>query len=72
MKYKIRLDTSTDVAKFVALTTSIQNAEITVTDGKGMCVNARSLLGMLYALEFTELWCNSNVEIYDLIKDFVI
>lgn len=72
MKYKIALETATDVANFVAITTSITNAIITVTDNTGMKVNGKSLLGMLYALEFNELWCDSSIEIYDRIKDFVI
>lgn len=71
MKNKICLDTATDVANFVAITSKIPE-RIVVTDGKGMCVNAHSLLGMLYALEFDELWVESDRDIYFLIQDFIV
>ena len=71
-KYKIVLDTVSDVNKFVAITNKIHNVNITVTDNNGLRVNARSLMGMLYSLEFEELWCESDIDIYKDIQDFVI
>lgn len=71
-KYKIVLDTVTAVNKFVGIANSILNTTITVTDNNGLRVNAKSLMGMLYALEFEELWCESDEEIYEKIKEFVI
>ena len=72
MRNKIALETITDVNEFLKITSSIDGAQITVTDDKGMRVNARSLMGMLYALEFDELWCESDVDIYSKIEKFVI
>lgn len=71
-KYKIVLDTVSDVNKFVSIANSVFNSTITVTDNNGLRVNAKSLMGMLYALEFEELWCESDIEIYEKIKDYVI
>lgn len=71
-KYKIVLDTVSDVNKFVSIANSFFNSTITVTDNNGLRVNAKSLMGMLYALEFEELWCESDTEIYEKIKDYVI
>ena len=71
MKVKIRLDTGKDVQKFVSITSTIAG-DIHITDGKGLRVSAKSLLGALYALEFDELWCESQKEIYHYIKDFII
>jgi len=71
-KYKIVLDTVSDVNKFVSIANSFLNSTITVTDNNGLRVNAKSLMGMLYALEFEELWCESDTEIYEKIKDYVI
>ena len=71
-KYKIVLDTVSDVNKFVSIANSVFNSTITVTDNNGLRVNAKSLMGMLYALEFEELWCESDAEIYEKIKDYVI
>ena len=43
-----------------------------IKDNEGMCVNARSVIGMLYAMTFNELWCESDNDIYQNIKDFII
>lgn len=72
MKYKIVLDTVSDVTNFVKNITTEKEANVTVTDNRGLRVNAKSLMGMLYALEFEELWCESDTEIYEKIKDYVI
>ena len=71
MKVKIRLDTVTDANKFAAITSTLEG-KITITDTKGLRVNAKSVLGALYALEFTELWCESENDIYSHIRDFVV
>lgn len=72
MKYKIILDTVSDVTTFVKNVTTAKDAEVTVTDNGGLRVNAKSLMGMLYALEFDELWCESDTEIYEKIRQFVV
>lgn len=72
MKYKIILDTVSDVNTFVKNVTKETEATVTVTDNRGLRVNAKSLMGMLYALEFDELWCESDTEIYEKIKEFVV
>lgn len=72
MKYKIVLDTVSDVTNFVKNVTTEKEANVTATDNRGLRVNAKSLIGMLYALEFEELWCESDIEIYEKIKDYVI
>lgn len=71
MKNRIRLDTYHDAASFVNITTHL-NGKITVHDGDDHCVNAKSLMGMLYALEFNELWVESDNDIYFAIKDFIV
>ena len=43
---------------------------ILVTDGEGMRVNAKSMLGMLYAMTFAEMWCECDKDIYMYIKEF--
>ena len=60
-----------DVQSFVRIATAHQG-QIYVTDNAGLKVSAKSLLGMLYALEFDELWCESEEDIYHAIEDFII
>lgn len=71
MKAKIRIDTFSDVLKFVNITSNL-SGKIVVTDDTGLCVSAKSILGMLHAMEFQNLWCESENDIYNNIKDFVI
>lgn len=51
----IRLDTMSDIKKFLAITQSIETP-VVVEDSAGHRVNAKSLLGMLYAMEFNHLY----------------
>lgn len=71
MKYrrKIYLETESDVLDFVSFANSV-DCKIVVTDGEGMRVNAKSMLGMLYAMTFTEMWCESDCYIYSHISKF--
>jgi hypothetical protein len=71
MKVKVRLDTNTDAIKFSNLCLSLPG-NITITDNKGLRINAKSILGMIYALEFEELWCESDEDIYTHINEFII
>ena len=71
MKAKIRLDTMCDVNRFVSIATR-QQGKVFITDGEGLKVSAKSLLGALYALEFDELWCEAEDDIWTDIQDFIV
>ena len=71
MKNRIRLDTYHDAVKFVNIASTL-DGQITVTDDGNHRVNAKSLLGMLYALEFNELWVETDNNIYFDIQEFII
>lgn len=70
-KNKIRLDTFTDVQQFINITSHLEG-KIVLTDGKHFSVNARSVLGALYSLEWEELYVESEYDIYTEIQKFVI
>jgi len=72
MKVRIRLDTLSDVHAFVKIASSCACGDVYITDGNGLKVSAKSILGALYALEFDELWCESEEDIYHNIKDFIV
>ena len=71
MRAKIRLDTFTDIRKFVKIASRLQG-RIYVTDGAELKVNGKSLLNMIPTLKFEELWCESEKDIYFQIRDFLI
>ena len=71
MRYKIRLDTMADVNRFVAMATKY-NGKISLTDGDNFTVNGKSLLGAMYTFEWEQIFCETENEIYYLIKDFLV
>lgn len=71
MRYRIRLETMADVNKFVGIATKIQG-KLTLTDGDNFTVNGKSLLGAMYTFEWDQIYCESETEIYHLIKDFIV
>lgn len=71
MKVKLRLDTVTDVKTFVEAVSGL-NEIVEVKDNAGHCVSAKSLMGMLYSLEWSEIWCECENDIYHNIEQFVI
>lgn len=70
MRYKIRLDTMTDVNNFVKMATSY-SGKIMLTDGDSFSVSGKSLLGAMYTMEWDQIFCETDNEIYHLIKDFL-
>ena len=71
MKVKIRLDTFSDAKRFSDIT-SLLPGQVLITDNKGLCVSAKSILGALYSLEFDELWCEAEEDIYRNIEKFIV
>lgn len=73
MKMKINLDTAAAAKRITELALALPpEAAITITDNNGLRVNARSMLGALYALEFNELWLESDVDCWRVFKEFEV
>ena len=70
MRAKIRLDTMRDINEFVRICTTTVPA-VYITDGAGLKVSAKSLLGVVYAMEFGEIWCECETDIYCHIEKFI-
>ena len=72
MKLKIRLDTDSAAVRLVGLATGLKE-RVNLTDGTGMVVSAKSLLGTMYArFDFSQIWLETENEHYFLFKDFVV
>ena len=67
---KVRLDTKTDIINFVKRVTSV-SVPVFLTSG-AYCVSGKSLLGAIYTLEWDDLWCECEHDIYHLINDFIV
>ncbi len=71
MRYRIRLDTMSDVNRFVKMATK-NTGKITLSDGENFTVSGKSLLGAMYTMEWDQVFCESENEIYYEIKDFIV
>lgn len=71
MKVKLQLETMSDISRFVQLCSQVEE-NVSVTDSIGHCVSAKSLLGMIYTMEWTDVWCECERDIHFIIKEFVI
>ncbi len=71
MKVKIRLDTMKDINQFVAICSGV-STPVYVTDGAGLKVSAKSVLGVMYSMEFANIWCECEEDIYNHIERFTI
>lgn len=70
MKVKIALETMSDVYEFVAIASKISEPVNLI--GEDFKVSAKSLLGALYTMEWKEVWCECEKNIYGKISKFVI
>lgn len=71
MRAPLSLDTMKDIREFVKIVQDYDKYKIYVTDGKNLRVNAKSVIGVLYSLEFDNLWIESEIDIYSRISDFI-
>ncbi len=72
MRIKIRLDTMSEINEFVS-TMSKSTANIFLTDkDRNFIVSAKSMLGAVYSMEWDEVWCESNEDIYRLVNKFTV
>lgn len=71
MRLRIRLETVNDANEFVKIAANTEG-RVVISDGNGLCVNGKSVLGALHALEFNTLWCESDKNIFAEIRKFVV
>ena len=60
----------TDIKEFTDICGQRAHA-VHLTDGNGFRVSAKSLLGAMAAVEWDELYCESEEDIYMLIEKFI-
>ena len=70
-KHKIELTTTTDIMDFVKLASSIDGS-VKLIDDTGFCVNGKSLLGAMATVEWSSLYCVSDVDIYSKIEKYCV
>ena len=73
MRVKIRLDTKSAAAHLSHIASLQKEEEIYIRDGRGLlCAHAKSVLGVLYSMEFSELWLESPSDLYFAFREFIV
>ena len=71
MRQRVRLDTMTDIQKFIEVTSRIDE-RVFLEDNSGFKVSAKSLLGALLSLEWEEVYCYCAKDISGSILPWII
>ena len=72
MRVRISLDTMTKVTDFVRAASGY-SGNIYLTDAdRSFVVSAKSMLGAVYTMEWREVWCECENDIYMLVNKFMI
>lgn len=70
MRVKVELVTMEDAATMVRIATQVKEPVYLVSED--FRVSAKSLLGALCSMEWNELWCECEKDIYSKIEKFVV
>lgn len=70
MRAKITMDTIEQAHNLEAIARTL-DGNIYIKDINGLCVNAKSLIGLLHAMEFSELWLESDKDYYNEFRPFI-
>ena len=72
MRTRIRLETMSDINKFINIVTPLPGKIVVKNSNEDFIINAKSIFVMICALNYNDLWCESENDIYSHIKDFII
>lgn len=72
MRSRIRLETMSDINKFINIVTPLPGKIVVKNSDEDFIINAKSIFVMICALNYNDLWCESEYDIYSHIKDFIV
>lgn len=71
MKMKINLDTKTKAIELFKIASTLPDQNIYLVNGDGtLRAHAKSIMGVLYSMEFNDLWIESANDHYFAFKEF--
>lgn len=71
MKAKINIDTLNKINSFVSVCSQLDE-NIKLVDGSGYCVSAKSLLGAIATMDWSQVFVECENDIYIYIREFVV
>lgn len=70
-KYRIELVTAKDCQDFVSVTSRCTGA-VVLESSNGFRINAKSLIGAMASMEWEDLYCVSENDIYNKIERWIV
>ena len=70
MKVKINIDTLNKINAFVSICSRL-DCNINLIDGRGYCVSAKSLIGAVATMDWSQVFVESDKDIYSYITEFI-
>ena len=70
MRAKVNLDTMSKINTFVSICSRL-DYRINLIDGNGYCVSAKSLVGALATVDWSQVFVECEKDIYIYIQDFI-
>lgn len=71
MRVKLNLDTMSKVSRFIG-EMSKYGGNAYLTDGdRNFIVSAKSMLGAIYTMEWDEVWCESDEDIFQIVNKYM-
>lgn len=70
MNAKINIDTMHKIHKFVGICTKI-DCKVDLVDGNGYRVSAKSLIGAIATMDWTQVFVVCDRDIYSYIQEFI-
>lgn len=71
MRAKINIDTMSAIQDFVRIAQDV-NERVDLIDGGGYRVSAKSLIGAIATMDWSEVFVECEQDIYSKISDFVV
>lgn len=71
MKIKINIDTMSKINAFVSICSKL-DSRVDLIDGNNYCVSAKSLMGALATMDWSQVFVVCEDDIYSHIKEFVV
>lgn len=71
MKVKINIDTYSKINAFVFICSGL-DCKVNLIDGNGYCVSAKSLIGAMATMDWSQVFVECDKDIYSHIKDFIV
>ena len=71
MKVKINIDTMSKINAFVSICSNL-DSRVDLIDGNNYCVSAKSLMGALATMDWSQVFVVCEDDIYSHIKEFIV